>query len=614
MPPSPFYRYQYGYLIMRTAQRIIPVSYAGSKGSIKHKASHQSQDFGLLFVQNKEERRRAKAFTQPLTLSFIHSFIHSFTTSTMFQKVMQSLRRATVRTIVGTGVVVGTLEVTTHLPSQGRRSDFYHIVSDDVVTPLVRRVLNPEQAHDWAIQCAAQQYAPTHHPSATEQRLDVQQIVWGRTFSNPIGLAAGFDKDGVAMDPLLQLGFGFVEIGSVTLHAQPGNPSPRMFRLLQDEAIINRYGFNSVGGDQVEEHLKEYYQKKHQQREPPSRSWIQTLLFGAPSAAPTPGLVGVNLGKNKTSTTPLEDYQALIRQLGPYPDYLVINVSSPNTPGLRDLQESSSLDALLQGCLQARDELSVHHTTTNTTTTMTKPTPPLLVKLSPDLSNEELQEIAQVLMELNIDGIVLTNTTTERPYHLQSPNKEETGGLSGRPLNERSTECIRLVYAYTKGTIPIIGVGGIWNAHDVYEKLKAGASLVQIYSGMVYQGPGMVSKLRHELAEILLQNGHRRLQDVVGLDHDDLYWQKRQEKLSRNQQTELVFGIDEEERVPKQDEEENVAIDEEERITTKEKEENSKDQSNEGDKDDDSMETMVPSMAPSQADLSNRTSVEEEDD
>ena len=287
-----------------------------------------------------------------------------------------------------------------------------------------------------------------------------------------------------------------------------------MFRLVEDEGIINRYGFNSVGADAVEYNLKAYRQTQKEQEQ--NRTIFQNWLYGSPPQ----GLLGINLGKNKTSTTPIQDYQALIRQLGPYADYLVINVSSPNTPGLRDLQESSSLEALLKGCRSARDKLQMQ--------------PPLLVKLAPDLTDDELREIADVLLRLKIDGIILTNTTIQRPSSLMSSNKEETGGLSGRPLQQRSTECIRNLYKWTNGRIPIIGVGGIFEGKDVHEKLRAGASLVQVYSGMVYKGPGMVSKLRHELANLMLQNGQRKLQEVVGIDHDDLYWKKQQDVAHQN--------------------------------------------------------------------------------
>ena len=417
--------------------------------------------------------------------------------------------------MAATGVVMVVAEVTTHAPSRGRSSPLYHRLTDSIVTPLIRNTLNPEQAHDLAIRLAAlgPQYYEKEESSSSPSsvlKANVAQELWkDRIIPNPIGLAAGFDKDGQAIQALLNVGFGFVEIGSVTLKPQPGNPSPRMFRLVPDQAIINRYGFNSLGVDRVRENLQAF---RKQQKDTSS---IWQRIFGDASSSP-PGLVGVNLGKNKTSETPLEDYQALIRQLGPLADYLVVNVSSPNTPGLRDLQASSSLEYLLKGCIQARNDLA---SSTSLSSSGTSSLPPLLVKLSPDLSDKELQDICQVLMQVKVDGIILTNTTTSRPDSLQSPNKVETGGLSGRPLAARSTECIRHVYQWTHGQIPIIGVGGIFTAADVYEKLRAGASVVQVYSGMVYRGPGMITRLRHELDELLVRDGFSDIQEVIGLDH-----------------------------------------------------------------------------------------------
>ena len=435
------------------------------------------------------------------------------------------MRRRTVRTIFGGAIVVGTIEVATHLPSQGRSSYFYHTLADDWIVPTMRRVLGPEDAHKMALNLAI--LAPTHRPSAKEQQLNVVVRLWKNTiFLNPVGLAAGYDKDATEITPLMGMGFGFVEVGSVCLKAQPGNPSPRMFRLSEDEAIINRYGFNSKGADVVEESLKEYRRSLNllESKKDTTEWWEQIYNFLWPGQQQI-GLLGINLGKNKTSTTPLEDYQKLIHQLGPYADYLVINVSSPNTPGLRDLQNTTSLEGLLRGCQEACQELAEKQGEKQ------QPAPPLLVKLSPDLTDSELKDIAGVLIKLDIDGIILTNTTTARPTSLISLNKGETGGLSGQPLKDRSTECIRLLYRYTEGKIPIIGVGGISSGKDAYEKLRAGASLVQVYSGMIYKGPGMVSKIRDEVAELMLQNGQRDLQkDVIGIDHDDLFWKKKQQQ------------------------------------------------------------------------------------
>ena len=446
--------------------------------------------------------------------------------------MIRSAQRATARALFGGAVVVGTLEVTTHLPSEGRSSAVYHSLADQWVVPAMRKLLGPEEAHKMALQMAFM--APTHRPSAKEQRLDVEVRLWEKSkntkqkvFSNPIGLAAGYDKDGTAISSLMAMGFGFVEVGSVCLEAQPGNPSPRMWRLLEDEAIINRYGFNSMGADAVEDHLKEY-RSTEASLQSTTKSWEQRVFDFLWPKPEDSGVVGINLGKNKTSSTPLEDYQKLILQLGPYADYLVINVSCPNISGLRDLQSTASLEGLLKGCQETVSQLADKETGAQ---------PPLLVKLSPDLTNEQLEDIAKLLMKLQIDGIILTNTTTSRD-NLASLNKTQKGGLSGKPLKERSTECIRVLYKNTKGTIPIIGVGGVQNGKDAYEKFRAGASLVQVYSGMIYEGPGMVSRVRDEVAELMLQNGQKDLQaEVVGVDHDDLVFSRKRRQHEKSKVT-----------------------------------------------------------------------------
>jgi dihydroorotate dehydrogenase len=258
-------------------------------------------------------------------------------------------------------------------------------------------------------------------------------------------------------------------------------------------AVINRYGFNSQGVDVVKENLRDF--REHYK-----------------------GTVGVNIGKNKTGDAN-HDYALLIRELGPLADYLVVNISSPNTPGLRDLQ-ILGLEVLLLHCKQARQDAGL--------------STPLLVKIAPDLTDAQLQEVATACLTVGLDGIVVCNTTTSRPDDLISRHALQEGGLSGAPIKDRSTECIRKLYEYTNGELLIIGVGGVGSGKDAWDKLTAGASLVQLYSMMVYQGPGVVSRVRHELAEIMLQNGKRSLNDVIGCDHDEIFWKRQQEQTAQN--------------------------------------------------------------------------------
>lgn len=465
----------------------------------------------------------------------------------------QQIRRAVVRTAVTTTAVVGAIEITTHLPSQGRSSEFYHWLSDRVALPVLRRTLDPETAHQVGLELAKRGLAPTFRPCAAEQCLaQVSSPPFPKypsiNFESCIGLAAGFDKNGVAIQPMMDMGFGYVEIGSVTPEPQPGNPKPRMFRLTHDKGVINRYGFNSEGANAVAKNLQDFRnpapasvnKEADLAADEPLHKAVHVLeqvgnvgksILSVIQKPPVheKGILGVNLGKNKTSEDEIADYQAGIQKLGPYADYLVINVSSPNTPGLRDLQQPQKLRRLLSAAIKARNALA-------------KPVP-LLVKLAPDLNEEELKDIAEAVVECGIDGLVVSNTTMSRPSSVTSPEKKEAGGLSGAPLKIMSTECIRALYALTDGNIPIIGVGGISSGQDAYEKLKAGASLVQIYSCMVYEGPGVVSRIRKELAELMLQNGQRRLEDVVGLDHVDLYWKKREERMSQRQSEEQTFVV-----------------------------------------------------------------------
>nr|CAG4643312.1 EOG090X08P9 [Ilyocryptus agilis] len=290
-------------------------------------------------------------------------------------------------------------------------------------------------------------------------------------FPNPLGIAAGFDKHGEGMQGLHRIGFGFVEVGSVTPAPQEGNDKPRVFRLLEDNAIINRYGFNSEGHEAVLSRVK-----------------AECVRQDRP-------IIGVNLGKNKLSESAADDYVSGVAKFGSVADYLVINVSSPNTPGLRGLQRKAELEELIGRTIEARNVQSV--TTTRRT--------PLLLKVAPDLSEEEKKVIANVILQdkFRVDGIIVCNTTVSRPSDLKSCHKSETGGLSGQPLRDMSTQCIKDFYRLTRGTIPIVGVGGIASGQDAFDKIRAGASLVQLYTSFAFQGPPIVPKIKAELDALL---------------------------------------------------------------------------------------------------------------
>lgn len=284
--------------------------------------------------------------------------------------------------------------------------------------------------------------------------------LWQLKFKNPIGLAAGFDKNAEYIDDLAKLGFGYIEIGTLTPKPQPGNDKPRLFRLPQNEALINRMGFNNKGVDAAVERLRK------------RKSNI---------------IVGGNIGKNKTTPNDkaVEDYEYCFRQLYDYVDYFVVNVSSPNTPDLRALQQKEPLTQILSRLQLINTQLGKAK--------------PVLLKIAPDITFEQLDEIIEVIIQLNLNGIVATNTTVDRQDLTQEKNSGETGGLSGKPLQQKSTEIIRYIHQKTNGTLPIIGVGGIFNAADAQEKLDAGATLLQVYTGFIYKGPGIVKQICKDL-------------------------------------------------------------------------------------------------------------------
>jgi dihydroorotate dehydrogenase len=348
--------------------------------------------------------------------------------------------------------------------------------------PLLRpllRALPPETAHRLTLTALA---AGLGGRARAADPPILAQHLWGREFPNPIGIAAGFDKDALVPDALLRLGFGFVEIGTVTPLPQPGNPRPRVFRLNEDAALINRLGFNSGGLDRLVARL-------HRRR------------GGA-------GIVGVNLGKNRDSTDAAADYVEGVRRTAALADYLVVNVSSPNTPGLRDLQARAVLEALLRQLLAARAEAGANA--------------PLLVKIAPDLSPEERQDIAAVALATGIDGIVVANTTVARPPGLRGRHAAEAGGLSGRPLFAPSTALLGDIYRLTQGRLKLVGVGGVASAEDAYAKIRAGASLVQLYTALVFAGPALLGDIKAGLARLLRRDGFASVADAVGADHAKL--------------------------------------------------------------------------------------------
>jgi dihydroorotate dehydrogenase len=373
------------------------------------------------------------------------------------------------------------------------------------VTDLYRTVIRPalfamtaEQAHDFTI--AGLALASTSPWACREARARLQvgdprlaQTVFGRTFANPIGLAAGLDKNGVAVEGLAALGFSHVEIGTVTGQAQPGNPQPRLFRLREDEAIINRMGFNNRGCEAMAGHLAKRFQPVGGSRRPPC-------------------VLGINLGKSKVvdNAEALSDYEASIRAVGRYADYLVVNVSSPNTPGLRDLQSEAALRPLLAGVRACVDRAANHA--------------PLLLKIAPDLSDAAIDAAVDVALETGCDGIIATNTTITRGG-LSTPVEKVTGigagGLSGRPVRSRSTAVLARVSRRIRAAprqIPVIGVGGVDSAEAAWEKLTHGATLVQVYSALIYHGPGLIGAINRGLIERLAATGLSSIVAAVGRD------------------------------------------------------------------------------------------------
>jgi dihydroorotate dehydrogenase len=340
-------------------------------------------------------------------------------------------------------------------------------------------VLDPERAHGLTVEALKLGLG-----GAAREADDpiLATTVWNLAFPNPVGLAAGFDKHAEVCDAMLALGFGFVEAGTVTPRPQPGNSGQRLFRLSQDEAVINRFGFNSCG-------IAPFAGRLAKRR-----------------AAGARGIVGANLGKNRDTTDGAADYIACIEAMTGLADYLVVNISSPNTPGLRALQARAQIEELISRVNDARRASPVPKQ------------PPLLLKVGPDLDESEVRGIAEVALATGIDGLIVGNTTVARPSSLKSPHASAPGGLSGKPLLAPSTDCLAAMYRLTQGRIPIIGCGGIASGADAYAKIRAGASLVELYSALVFHGPGLVGRIKRELAAKLRADGLGSVREAVGAD------------------------------------------------------------------------------------------------
>jgi dihydroorotate dehydrogenase len=338
-----------------------------------------------------------------------------------------------------------------------------------VAGPVLRR-LPAETAHRAAIN--GLKIAPPAQAPSSDPRLSVE--VLGLKFPNPLGLAAGFDKNAEVPGAMLRLGFGFVEVGTLTPRPQAGNARPRLFRLREDAAVINRYGFNNEGFERARARLE---------RRPA-------------------GLIGVNLGANKDALDRVEDYALGVRTFAGVADYLTINISSPNTPGLRDLQRREALDDLIARVVEARDEI--------------EPRRPLMLKIAPDLDAPGLEDVLATALTRRIDGLIVSNTTIARPGTLTSKNRGESGGLSGRPLFEPSTRLLARAYLLTGGAMPLIGCGGVEDSETALAKIEAGANLVQLYTGLALKGHGIVEEILDGLSRAVEARGLNRIGELVG--------------------------------------------------------------------------------------------------
>ena len=341
------------------------------------------------------------------------------------------------------------------------------------------RLLPPETAHELTIKLLKSNLILKH--KEIEEFKALKQTILGIDFINPLGLAAGFDKNAEVINAMLSYGFGFVEVGTITPNPQKGNQKPRIFRLLEDQAIINHLGFNNKGSDKILKNLELFYESNSMN-----------------------GVVGINIGKNKSTQNDIDDYLYCIEKLGSYGNYITINISSPNTPGLRDLQLRGRIETLVKKIQSKQNEIKQLNNK------------PIFIKISPDLNDEQLRDIALMALANNVNGLIVSNSTIKRPHSLISEYKNEIGGLSGKPIFLDSTIILKKMYSLTNGQIPLIGVGGVSNGYECYEKIKAGASLIQIYTALVYNGPKIVYSIIKELNGLILVDGYKNISEAIG--------------------------------------------------------------------------------------------------
>ena len=337
----------------------------------------------------------------------------------------------------------------------------------------ILNIIPPELAHNLAIRFFTN-FKNKIKPDDPILNLQVCNL----KFNNPIGLAAGFDKNGEAYDGLMRLGFGFVEIGTVTLKPQYGNKKPRIFRLLEDKAIINRLGFNNIGAEKILQKIEKY------------------------DTINRPALLGVNLGKNLDSKEPIEDYVKLLKIFYKKANYVTLNISSPNTPGLRELEQKDNLDKLVKNISLFKRKNSINI--------------PIFLKIDPDLSKQQLGDIADIVLSSTIDGVIISNTSIYRSNELISKYASEEGGISGAPIKKISNLLLKDFYILTNGKIPLIGVGGISNGKEAYERILSGASLIQLYTSLIYSGPSIVNNIKEELIYLLKKDNYNSINKAIG--------------------------------------------------------------------------------------------------